>query len=52
MIDIFKLFHVETKEDIYTFCLQSMLENGGDVFRERIGKQFVFQFPAFASSIG
>lgn len=42
MIDIFKLFHVETKEDIYTFCLQSMLENGGDVFRERVGKQFGF----------
>ena len=43
MIDIFKLFHVETKEDIYTYCLIAMLENGDSNFKKRVGEQFGFE---------
>ena len=40
MIDIFKLFHVESKEDVYTFCLIAMLEKGGSEFKKQVGLQF------------
>ena len=43
MIDIFKLFRVETKEDIYTYCLITMLENGNPDFKKRVGEQFGFE---------
>lgn len=43
MIDIFKLFHVEDKEDIYTYCLKAMLEYGGSDFKKRVGEQFGFE---------
>ena len=43
MIDIFKLFHVQAKEDIYTYCLKAMLENGGSDFKKRVGEQFGFE---------
>lgn len=43
MIDIFKLFRVETKEDIYTYCLITMLENGSPDFKKRVGEQFGFE---------
>lgn len=42
MIDVFSLFHVETKEDVYTFCLVEMLKNGDSAFKQRVGAQFGF----------
>ena len=42
MIDIFKLFRVEYREDIYTYCLKSMLDSGTNEFRRRVGAQFGF----------
>ena len=42
MIDVFSLFHVETKEDIYTFCLLEMLKNGDLTFKQCVGAQFGF----------
>lgn len=40
MIDIFKLFRVEKREDIYTYCLKEMLENGTPAFKKQVGMQF------------
>ncbi len=42
MIDVFSLFRVETKEDIYTYCLVEMLNNGDSAFKQRVGEQFGF----------
>ena len=40
MIDVFKLFRVEKREDIYTYCLKEMLENGTSDFKKQVGFQF------------
>ena len=40
MTDIFKLFHVETKEDVYTFCLQAMINSGDRDFKKKVGEFF------------
>lgn len=42
MVDLFKLFRVETKEDIYTYCLLEMIKGGTNEFRRRVGLQFGF----------
>ena len=52
MIDVFKLFHIETKEDAYTFCLIQMLESGGDEFKAKVGAQFGFDGPDYKVTRG
>ncbi len=42
MIDIFELFRVEKREDVYTYCLKKMLENGTPDFKKQVGMQFGF----------
>lgn len=39
-MDIFKIFEIETKEDKYTFCLQHMINEGGNDFRNKIAEYF------------
>ena len=42
MVDLFKLFRVETKEDIYPYCLLEMIKGVTNEFRRRVGLQFGF----------
>lgn len=42
MVDIFKLFGVEYREDKYTNCLLKMIECGDEDFKEEVGIQFGF----------
>ena len=44
MSDLFKILHIETKEDKYTFCLKEMLESNRE-FRKNVGKWFGFNEP-------
>ena len=41
MDDIFKLFHVENKEDAYTFCLQAFIDNS-ESYRKKASKYWGF----------